>query len=526
VSSVAKNRVLNIFRRLYAEKGAIPSYADLLANGVTRNMIRHHFGNLSELAEAAVKISNNNWINFDQTRDDREKAAKKLKNSHTRFFITTAVKGESVNIEFLKAIDTYCDLNNAALIILWTKNKRFPTLNLVDPLLAKYAWIITPLKLNKNLSVFSDLHHLDPVRPPCRIDALVQQNGSLIMNGAAQWLKIIPRSIELLPSAAMSTGSITSTHFAKDNKTPRTRDLIHSKSSTFGGIVVELVDDLFHFRQVQAAQDGSFVDLGVRYSAKGTASARCDAMILGDWHEGETDDTVAKVTYEMIKFFYPERLVLHDFFNGTSVNHHEEHNNQARIQSADITLEKELAACAATLERFKSLNQNLKEIVIVKSNHDEWLARFLRRPRFMEADAVNRLTLLKLASAMMVDNKDPLEFGIMEHIKDNSDLKRIVRFLKRDQDYFVHGIQLGAHGDLGSNGRPGTLADMASAYGSSVTGHSHTPGIINGAWAVGTSTKLKLNYNQGASSWVNTHCVIYDDGSRQLLNIIKGQWRS
>ena len=36
-----------------------------------------------------------------------------------------------------------------------------------------------------------------------------------------------------------------------------------------GAIIVEIVDDKrYHFRQVQADKDGSFIDLGVQYSGK------------------------------------------------------------------------------------------------------------------------------------------------------------------------------------------------------------------------------------------------------------------
>ena len=97
--------------------------------------------------------------------------------------------------------------------------------------------------------------------------------------------------------------------------------------------------------------------------------------------------------------------------------------------------------------------------------------------------------------------------------------------MRRDEDLKVANVQLGAHGDKGPNGSRGSLKGMHRSYGDSVTGHSHTPGILHGAWAVGTSSYLKLSYNQGPSSWMQAHCIVYDDGSRQLVNIIDGKWR-
>jgi hypothetical protein len=58
-----------------------------------------------------------------------------------------------------------------------------------------------------------------------------------------------------------------------------------------------------------------------------------------------------------------------------------------------------------------------------------------------------------------------------------------------------------------------------------VIGHSHQPGIDEGAYQVGTSTGLRLEYNQGPSAWLNAHCVVYASGKRSLLFVIDGEWR-
>jgi len=58
-----------------------------------------------------------------------------------------------------------------------------------------------------------------------------------------------------------------------------------------------------------------------------------------------------------------------------------------------------------------------------------------------------------------------------------------------------------------------------------VTGHTHSMGIDKGAYMVGCSTSKDLEYTKGISSWTNTHCIIYPNGKRQLINIISGKWR-
>ena len=66
---------------------------------------------------------------------------------------------------------------------------------------------------------------------------------------------------------------------------------------------------------------------------------------------------------------------------------------------------------------------------------------------------------------------------------------------------------------------------MELAYGSCVIGHIHSPEILRNAFCVGTSTHLSLEYNKGPSSWCNTSCLVHKNGSKQLINCIKGNWR-
>jgi len=100
------------------------------------------------------------------------------------------------------------------------------------------------------------------------------------------------------------------------------------------------------------------------------------------------------------------------------------------------------------------------------------------------------------------------------------------RFLAHGESFSVAGVELGSHGHEGKNGARGSInqyADLSQRY---VIGHSHTPGIIYGAYQVGTSSNLKLEYSRGPSSWIACHCVVYSNGKRQLINVINGKWRA
>lgn len=56
----------------------------------------------------------------------------------------------------------------------------------------------------------------------------------------------------------------------------------------------------------------------------------------------------------------------------------------------------------------------------------------------------------------------------------------------------------------------------------SLTGNS--PQRKDGALSVGTSTKLRLDYNIGTSNWLQSHVIIHTDGKAQHINFIDGDY--
>jgi hypothetical protein len=149
------------------------------------------------------------------------------------------------------------------------------------------------------------------------------------------------------------------------------------------------------------------------------------------------------------------------------------------------------------------------------------LTRWLDQAKF-KYDPLNFQIGCKLADRS-VDGLDALKEGLKECGKIKHWDK--IRFLDRDEDYKVAGIELGAHGDKGPNGSRGSKANIENAYGRAVIGHSHTPGILRGVFQVGTSSLFQLGYNIGPSSWMHCSALVYPNGQRQLINSINGKWR-
>jgi hypothetical protein len=160
-----------------------------------------------------------------------------------------------------------------------------------------------------------------------------------------------------------------------------------------------------------------------------------------------------------------------------------------------------------------------RKAVIVDSNHHDFLARWVLRHDWKH-DPRNARFYLETAMAMLASARmtghgaeydDPFAYWVKKlGIGDG------VKMLGADESYTLAGIECGMHGHRGPNGARGSLKNLSRLGSKVITGHSHTPGIEEGHYQVGTSTPLRLEYTHGPSSWLNTHCVVYATGKRSL----------
>lgn len=431
------------------------------------------------------------------------------------YVITSATPGCRPSISFLESLTGYCKIKKAELLILPTAQV-YKKDELAQELYA-YGDILTgPKRLNSNIHI-SDLP-INPEQsdPITGLDRLTHKEHSAIYASPKQRMKSIASPSSAYPRVIMTPGSCTAP-YKKNSK----RGLAAFKDHVMGAIIVEVVDDKFyHFRQVQADSRGGFNDLALYYKGNNRpVRAKVAAFIPGDYHVGSTDPEVQKCIYEMLALFKPERLFLHDFFDGISVNHHIEHKLLLKAMlGTQNDLTAELALCAQNLRELAPKVK--KEIVIVKSNHDEFLDRWLVEGKYI-SDSRNHIMGLELALAK-ARGKDPLEAGIKKF-----GIPKNIKFLKDDDSFKITSkqIECGQHGHLGPNGSRGNATSIEKSYSEAVIGHIHSPEIQRGTWVVGTSSYLKLDYTKGPSSWMHSHCVVYANGSRQLLNVVNGSWR-
>jgi hypothetical protein len=532
-TEVKKDTILQDYAELFTQLKRAPKMDELVECGHTKDSVKHHYSSLAKLDAHAREVYPDKFFDTDIASilgDAATEGLHKTVGSHKRFVITTAVTGCTVHDGFYESLKTFCRANDAALLILvasdpaHNKEHNRGGYGTIDRKLTNECVVVEDTYLNSNFFISTIKLSAKQINPTTGLGDIGQREGSFVFASPKQSMTLESTSNEKLPHVMMTTGAVTVPNYHTDMYMSERTAYLADKHHVMGAVIVTIHDaKAYAYTQIQMLnEEGSFVHFGKRYYPNGDIAIEAPkALVCGDWHSGATDPMVRECTVQMLEYFKPDAAVLHDAFDGLSINHHEESNEmllaERYARGIAKSLEQEIVGLRDDLEWF---SMRVKEVVVVKSNHDEFLAQsYLKYAKYAH-DPQNHYFSLDLAKAMM-EGRDPLKFAVEKVglVAPN------VRWLKRDEDFKIADIQLGAHGDIGASGTRGTLKGMRKAYGRSVTGHSHSPGIWHGAFAVGTSSILRLGYNRGPGSWMQTHCLVYKDGSRQLLNMIEGRWR-
>jgi hypothetical protein len=220
----------------------------------------------------------------------------------------------------------------------------------------------------------------------------------------------------------------------------------------------------------------------------------------------------------------PNHVILHDVFDGDSISHHQMKDpfiQYGKEMNGTNDLKKELDLLMTSLKPF----EKHKNVVIVRSNHDDFLDRWLKNEDWKKQPTFKNSRLYMQLSDILLEQyaSDPMKIkGVIPALINQKYPKFIT--LGRNASYKVKGFELGQHGDVGSNGSRGSLQQFRQLNTKIIVGHYHSPGRKDGALAVGTSTKLRVGYNNGASTWLQSHVIIHEDGRAQHINFINGEF--
>lgn len=324
-----------------------------------------------------------------------------------------------------------------------------------------------------------------------------------------------------------TTGTIT-----KQNYIAKKAGLIAEHNHSYGAILVEVNSDgNWWVRQLEADKKGRICDLDIMVDkGKVTCGNRVEAITWGDLHATAINAEVKLLAHDMQSFLRPKYQFIHDLLEGVSVNHHGMKNIHDRFEAFQrglTNVEAELYVTSKVLKEYAAAKDC--KTVVVDSNHDGWLKRWLREHDYRE-DPMNAFFFLEAQlEVMKAIRRNDKKFNLIEWVVErHMPIPSKAIYLNADESFLIanNTIECGMHGHLGPNGARGTTLNLSKVGRKSNIAHTHVAEIRNGLYCAGVSAELNQSYNSGPSSWTHTHIVTYKNGRRSLITIFNGKWRA
>ncbi len=169
------------------------------------------------------------------------------------------------------------------------------------------------------------------------------------------------------------------------------------------------------------------------------------------------------------------------------------------------------------------------EMIVVNSNHDRWLDRWLDsyNPQFDDPRNAEIYFDGNAARYRAERASDPL--NVLEYLlRAHTNCATNAKFLAMDESFLICNkrLECGQHGDLGKSGSSGSPKQLSKVGRRAIIGHTHTAGIYDGLYVAGTSTQFRWGYNHGPSSWTHSHILVYPNGKRTVVTLFDGKWRA
>ncbi|HED06015.1 MAG TPA: hypothetical protein ENI61_04960, partial [Ignavibacteria bacterium] len=402
-----------VFDYLIHHKGTISELSEHF--GVPKSQVKESINSIARKnSQVKKKKTKKGKIYFLETKRDlgnihvldRNKRDNKF--TPRKYLITSAQACASPHSHFIEGLEHYCSNEDAELIILpMIGQSAREDLDQLNPVFRNFDVEYGERKLNSNIQIKQFNIRPYQIDPITGLSRFAQRETTLLFASPKQRLKPIAHSNNKYPKFLITTGACTRPNYATsmDVSAERRRlGNISTRDHIYGGIVIEIEsDEKFHMRNLRANSRGKFVDFGTEYDGKEIAKSTLEALVLGDYHIGRTEEETRQANFDMIKRYNPRILVLHDTFNGHSVSKHinKQFIEQKILQQLDFghhILEEEFRDNRNELIKLSSIMKD-GEIYVIAANHHEFLNCYLNEGRFME-DVINARFGLKLASYM------------------------------------------------------------------------------------------------------------------------------
>lgn len=338
-----------------------------------------------------------------------------------------------------------------------------------------------------------------------------------------------------------TTGTVTMRNYIA-----RDAGLMAEFHHCYGALLVEVDEDgNWWVRQINADSEGTFYEIDPKgdgalrvHNGKITTGHRIEALNAGDNHAEDADLEVFEATWGgggLVDTLRPKYQFFNDVVSFNARGHHEIKDPYKQFLYHKKGLDDVRANMGTVLKYLELTTRPWCRNIIVDSNHDRHVARWLKE-QDGRRDPPNAQFWFDL-------NKRCYDFmarvgGEPNHLQEallmlDPKLEKRLRitFLPADGSFIIchdkgGGIECGLHGDRGPNGARGSARALSKMGRKANIGHSHSACIVDGVYQSGTSSKLKLSYNVGPSSWSHSHIVTYPNGKRCIITVWRGKWRA
>jgi hypothetical protein len=430
-----------------------------------------------------------------------------------KYIVTNVQYNARVNANFLLNIQTFAKVHGVSKLLTFVQNGSYHEEDEIDMQVFEGGFeTIDNLTLNSNLRLKDMKILAQQINPMTGMTTKLCRDYTYIMPSAKIRYQSVANTTTK-PRAMMTTGNLTKPNYKLHTAQGRKAMEQHQ----YGFVFVEVINNrIFTTYQVEATKNGDFYYLNERYQAGKKTIVQPEAIVLGDLHIGDTNPKALAHSLKQIKELKPKRVVLHDLFNGHSINPHEQGHLLSSLRNLNVrdSLDKELKSVYGFVAKL-SKDFPKVQFLVAESNHDIFLERYLDGKLFMEHPQ-NFLHAIKMIPHILEGEKPTLQIGLelFGHLPSN------FHFAKVDEEHRVRGVELAYHGHNGVNGSRGSGASFDRYNLKMITGHTHSPALFANGMVVGTLTHLKLPYTKGAGSWVHCNGILYADGKYGLLPFV------
>lgn len=440
-------------------------------------------------------------------KDDQYAIASKKELKHSPvYFITSAMNNTPVHEGFWKCLMAYRQYYNAELHVIAIRYKN-PTSVWTARQQVQEVWdpkVVPFLDANRH-ALFDKYYLMGDVKiQPTAALPLSGMNGmtgpeSCIFGHTRVHMQFMPVLKGSEPKMMLTTGACTEPIYT-DSKAGKKGHHHH----TLGFVVV--TEDDMHY--VTANSDGSFIDYNIQVKdGIITDAPPPKALILGDIHVAQlSQESRARIIRRLLNFS-PEVVICHDVFDAYSCNPHTEKDpikKVRRFENQRYSIGQEIDEA---LEFLRELGKYCPEVVVVASNHDNMLDRYIANMDWRK-DIPNASMYAQLLPIAL---REESVFAYLANQIEG------VTCLGINDSYEICGIECGQHGHLGANGSRGSVTQYKELSVKMWVGHGHTGYRIDGVCAVGPQD-LDHGYNNGLSSWSIADGLINADGKRQHIH--------